>query len=224
MSFEEYASLGAGRGRAGRVRGLAWVDLMDLDILDLGALELGSARGRRSEPLHMEVRRELNGADVEELLNPSPKGVKTMPLAKLRNTHHLLARLLAEGRSGAECSAMTGYSPSRISILKSDPAFVELVHHYQGQVEEIFVNVHERLAALGMSTIEELMERLEHDPDAISNRELMELASLCLDRSSAPPKNKASGGGGTGSAVSVSVNFVSAQPSETLLTIDMPND
>ena len=189
-----------------------------MDLLDLG-INIGSARGRKPAPLEMMVRRELTLADKDELENPSARQSTTPPLLRLRNTHHMLARCLAEGRPQAEVGLITGYSPSRISILQGDPAFQELIQYYKSQVEGMYLNVHERLAALGVSTIEELQQRLEDEPEGYSNRELMELASLTLDRSVAPPKNKTQGQSQGGTGVAISVNFVQAP--EHGLTLDL---
>jgi hypothetical protein len=118
----------------------------------------------------------------------------------------MLARLLAEGRKSEECSLITGYSTTRIWILKQDPAFKDLVAYYAAQTEAKFLDVHERLAALGMSTLDELQERLESDPDGFKNRELMELAEFALDRSVTKDSRK---GGPQGTPPAVAITFVS---------------
>lgn len=188
------------------------------DLLEtLALVNIPSARGRRPAELELRYVRDLNGGDMDVLLNPPPKGVQTNPIAKLRYTHHLLARLLAEGRKNAEISLITGYSPSRISILQNDPAVKELVSYYSENVEEVFLDVHARLAALGVSTLEELQERLEAEPEKFSPAQLMALAELSLDRSVAPPKGSTKGGGGA-PAVSFNISFES--PSVPTVTID----
>lgn len=150
------------------------------------------SRGQKPRPLAVVVRRELTEVDVKTLWDLPPGGLEaeTRPLVRLRYQHHYLARLLAEGRPDAECHLCTGYSISRISILKNDPAFRELITYYQSQVEEVYINVHQRLAAVGLNSIEELMDRLDNDPDRFTNRELMELSELGLDRSGYGPQSK----------------------------------
>lgn len=164
---------------------------MDLDSI-IDSVVPPHSRGRRAVEVQTTVRRQLNPADIEQLwLQPEGAlGSTTPPIQKIRFQHHSLARLLAEGRPDAECALITGYSPSRISILKRDPAVMELISHYKEMVTEVFVNVHERLAALGLNTIEELMERLDTDPDSFSVRELKEVAELTLDRSGYGPQSK----------------------------------
>lgn len=183
-------------------------DLLESIVFD----RIGSARGRRSAHLELVILRELNEGDLDLLANPPPQGQITQPLQRLRHTHHMLARLIAEGRPGVECSMITGYCQSRISILQKDPAFQELVSYYAQQTEAKYLDVHERLAALGIDTIEELHERLHTEPGKISTRELMELAELTLDRSVAPPKGGAKAIGGGAGPVQVNINFVPPGP------------
>lgn len=147
------------------------------------------SRGRRAKHVSVAVSRELNEADIRDLWN-KPIGSTTPPLVRLRHQHHFLARLLAEGKPDHEASLITGMCPSRISILKQDPAFSELIKFYAAQVGEAYVNVHERLSVLGLTSTEELMERLEVEPERFSNRELMELAAFAHDRSGHGPTSK----------------------------------
>ena len=179
-----------------------------VDTLDF--LGLPSARGRKRAKVEMQVLRELTVADLGVLLDPPKAGVETRPLARLRHTHHFLARLLAEGKRPGECSLITGYAPSRISILQNDPAFQELLEYYKTQTQEVYLDVHQRLATLGISTIEELQERLEANPDGFTAGQLMALAELVLDRSVAPPKGAKVGGGGN-SPTNITIEFVTPQ-------------
>jgi len=135
------------------------------------------------------ILRELTLEDLGDL--GAPKGSTTPPVARLRATHHLLARALASGKRPGEAAALTGYSLSRISILQNDPAFQELVAMYTEEVQAVYFQAHERLAALGLSCSEELQERLEEAPADFSNSQLMQLMDSCLDRTIAPKKGGA---------------------------------
>lgn len=128
-------------------------------------------------------------------------------VARLRSTHHLLARVIAEGKSNEAASALTGYSPGRITMLRADPAFNELVQYYHAQVEDLFANIQDRIAALGVAALDELQERLEASPESFSITQLQKLSESLLDRSIAPAKGAAKGGVGP-TAVSVKINFV----------------
>ena len=143
-------------------------------------------RGRKSK-LVVEKRRDLTAADVASLAHARPLEQVT-PIGQLRHQHHLLARLLAEGKQVTEAAEITGYSVTYISRLKTqDKSFKDLIAYYGEQVQEIYVSVHERLKGLGLNTIEELQDRLAEEPEKFTKRELMELAALCFDRSGFGP-------------------------------------
>lgn len=186
---------------------------MDLEqLIELG-LPRVSPKGR-GEALRTWWVRDLGEGDVDALLNPPKVGMAVSPIKTLRNSHHMLARCVAEGKSDAEASLITGYTTVRIRTLRVDPTFAELVDYYSTQVEAKYLNVHERLASLGMSTLDELQERLEAQPDSFKNRELMELAEFALDRSVTKDARRA---GPQGQGVpAVAITFVNAQGSMQL--------
>lgn len=162
-------------------------------LMDLGLqLKPPPARGRKPAQLAAAKKRDLTEADVNALWDIPAGGLQseTNQVLKIRNTHHALARLLAEGRKQVEISSITGYSPSYISTIQHDPAFKNLVSYYKGQVEETFVSVHERLAALSMLSAEELQARLTENPDEFTVRELSELLSLSADRTGFGPQSR----------------------------------
>ena len=181
-------------------------------------LSLGSARGGRrvpAEPLMIEIVRALRPDDLPLLRSPPPVGASTPTVQKLSHSHHQLAQMMASGRPDAETSLVTGYSISRISILRKDPAFGELLAHYASQKELAFVDVLERLKSLGLDSVEELQERLATNPDSFTKRDLMDLVKLGLIEGRAGPGSRqgagASGGPGAASpAVNVQVQFVTA--------------
>lgn len=145
---------------------------------------IGPSRGGRKNAqgpeLIIEIVRGLTEDDIPRLASPDPLNSKPIPIAKLRASHHQLAQLLSQGRPDTEVSLITGYSQSRISILKSDPTFQELMNSYADIRQDIFVDTLERMKILGLSTLDELQERLESEPNRWSNRELMEMADLLL--------------------------------------------
>lgn len=163
---------------------------MSQELDALLAMSVPGSRGGRRKPLDMAVTRVMVDADVEMLEAKAEVNLPNNPLGSLRHSHHMLARLLAEGRAQQECSLITGYSPSRISLLAGhDPAFKELVEYYKGQKEAQYLDVHARLAALGLSSIDELHERLELEPERWSKKELMDLAVITLDRAGHGPQS-----------------------------------
>jgi len=179
----------------------------ELDELD-HLMGFGSARGGRkvAKPLMIEVVRSLTQEDVPALLEPSPVGSQTPTIVRLRHQHHILAQTLAAGHSNEAASLITGYSISRISILNGDPTFRQLLAHYQGNKEIAFVDLIDRMKALGLSTLEELQSRLDDNPDEWTKRELMDLAELLL------VKGKSTGMVPINAPVqnSISISFVSS--------------
>lgn len=176
----------------------------------LGGLDIGSARGRRPQGADLEVKGALGEADLPLIINPPELSVETPALKRVTQRHHTLAKLLADGVAPAECSLITGHSISRISILRHDPAFKDLVEYYKAQAQAQYIGVHQRLADLGDATVAELQERLEEAPESFSNKQLTDLMGAVLDRSTAP--SKAAGG-----PSSIKISFVSAEPQALVL-------
>lgn len=200
-----------------------------LDIIEIGAAKFPSARGRKAAPLTLTKLRDLTDADALAISegNLPSKDSHPAPIKTIRATHHALARLLAQGVRDGEASAITGYCPSRISILKQDPTFSELISYYSSQVEEKFLDTHERLAKLGQSFIDEIQERLEAAPEEFSIGQLYGGAELCLDRSSAPPKGKGPGGGANPQGAAppqIAITFVTPAPAEPLRAVQRVED
>ena len=168
-------------------------------------------RKPRKKSVIWEVVRSLTPEDITLLNTTLPAPRQT--LSQIRHSHHQLAQLLAEGKPNSEAALLTGYSPTYISILKDDPTFQELVAYYSAQTELVFVDVLERMKALGLSTLDELQARLEADPSDFSNRELMEQVELMLvkpmvaTRGGILPGN-AAGSNVANSGVTLNVNFI----------------
>lgn len=148
----------------------------------------GSYR-RPPEAVDFAVIRELTTSDLftRQALGAASKSPN---IKSLRATHHRLAQCLAANMSDAEAALITGYSASRISILKGDPAFVELLAHYTSKRDEVFVNVTERMAGFATDVLEVLQERLSDKPDSFSNKELNELVKTTADRGGYSPVQK----------------------------------
>lgn len=170
----------------------------------LPTLTLGSTRGRpASAPLPVAVRG-LVPADLDAIATPTPTTAPS--LAKLRHVHHRVAQLLATGEKHVDVAVLTGYTPEYIHGLTKDPAFKELLAHYEADRELKFVDTLERMRALGLTALDEIQARLAEGPDEWSRRELMELAELLLIK---PQQAKGAAAGAP--SVAVSVKFVSAR-------------
>jgi hypothetical protein len=134
--------------------------------------------------------RDLEEKDIESLWHLRDGDLKTPThtVTKIRHAHHALARLVAEGRKFPEIAAITGYSPTYISLMQVDPAFKNLVDYYKTNIQEVFISVHERMASLSMLAAEELQERLTEAPEEFSRRELLEVVEKTADRTGFGPR------------------------------------
>jgi hypothetical protein len=151
---------------------------------------------------------DLPRAEPAGLPAEAPEAKPRTTIQRLRHSHHLLARSLAEGREPPEAAALSGFAISTVSNLQRDPAFKELVEYYRAQTRDIFESVQDRLGALGLSFLEELQDRLESDPDSFKHGQLLAIAEKLLDRSIAPSKGFASSKSSGGSGVNIQIAFV----------------
>lgn len=144
--------------------------------------------GRASKAFAVEKLRDLGPADLALLA--SERGIAPKPIAKLRDRHHALARCLAQGMSNAAASAITGYDPSRISILKADPTFKELVAQYTSIEDGLLADFTERATNLSLSAMNEIADRLEEAPEEFSVPTLLEIVKTTADRTGHAPISK----------------------------------
>jgi hypothetical protein len=132
--------------------------------------------------------RELVPADMALLL--TERGVKAPMLKRINDRHHALARYLALGYSKTECSALTGYDPSRISILLADDSFKMLVSDYRGIADAQVDGFQDRALTLADSVLAELQERIENDPEEIAVGTLLEVGKFARDSAGKMPVAK----------------------------------
>lgn len=144
--------------------------------------------GRKERLVLAEIVRPLTMDDVELL--KVERGIKPAELQKIRNRHHIVAKSLVQGMTDQQICLITGYSQSRVSILKSDPAFKDLLALYEAESAEIFRTAQDRLASLSTDAADILQERLEEEPESISNRELMGIVALGADRTGNGPTTR----------------------------------
>lgn len=144
------------------------------------------SRGRKTEkpPLFFELTREL---DIDDALALQQAPVRTVgevggtaSVQRLRTIHHQIARMLVTGEKQVSISRSLGITPARIQQLKNDPAFQELLAHYESLEQEAEINLKERFYLLGTAAMEELQERLLDAPDSFGNGHLMELTKLTV--------------------------------------------
>jgi hypothetical protein len=171
------------------------------DEIDLNLCELPSnlgARGRQPANVTSEFVRELTVAD----LNAPIVKTQTAPAIKdIKDRHHALARVLATGESEGNASAITGYSQSRISILKADPQFQELLAFYRGTAIDEVEAYRKRMVMVGQSALNELADRLEEKPETFTPGTLKDIAKDLADRVGLAPN------GGGSKSVNVNISL-----------------
>lgn len=150
---------------------------------------LGLKSGEEGSPISLDEPTDLTLSDSEIAGFVGAKKLQG-PLKKIRTTHHRIAQLMAQGLKDVTISQMTGFSQSRLSILKSDPAFSGLVQHYLSLSQEAFVDVQTRLLSVGLDAVEILHERMLDEPDEVSDKQLLEVATFAFDRSGHAPVHK----------------------------------
>lgn len=155
-----------------------------LDTIDLGS----PSRHVQEERLTFAVVRDLTEADLP-LIEKSP-ALAVGELKNLRERHHMLARLLAQGTTLGQASAMTGYTPPRINQLLGDPTFKELVLFYRGEVEIEYLDTHTTLALVTNTAAQQLLDKLEDEPEKISDSLRLEILKAAADRSGHGPQSQ----------------------------------
>jgi hypothetical protein len=109
-------------------------------------------------------------------------------LKKIRERHHAVARLMANGMKPGLVAALTGYTGSYISVLMNNPAMQELVELYRIKNGSAMQVITENLRTVGSKATEKLNEKL--DADEINDvHELVAIAKLGHDRSGHGPSS-----------------------------------
>lgn len=157
--------------------------------------------GKPSKQPSILALRELAPGEAQAIASVSDR--PSSRIKSIRDSHHRLARLMAMGLRSSELAELSGYSAVRVSILRSDPAFMELVEHYRDIVNEGWkeeVDEYYGTVAANRTIAARLInDRLaEAEPDDISLKELIAIHSDSADRTGYPKRTV---------AVNVNVDF-----------------
>lgn len=117
-------------------------------------------------------------------------GVASPNVKALRHTHHRLAQLLAGGMDETVAAKLCNYTVNRVSILKSDPAFAELLAHYASTKDEAFADFVDAAAALNLDMMGKLQQILDEEPERLSPTHIMDAIKLLSDRTGHAPVTK----------------------------------
>lgn len=152
--------------------------------LDLASL---TSPGRKPRAVEGEIIRHATGEDIASLALPS---IPNPDVKRMTERHHALARSLALGVTEGEAAVSLGYDPSRVSILRSSPAFAELVAFYRGQLGIEFAEFGSIVKGLASDAMLILRDRLEEQPEEATLGQLLEIAKFGADRSGFGPQSK----------------------------------
>lgn len=159
------------------------LNLEELDIELVPGPRVGP--GRQAAEITAEFSRALTRADLSM---PVLKSAAPPSIKEIRDSHHALARVLATGTKEGEASIITGYSPSRISVLKADPQFQQLLEFYRETATDVVADFRARMADMGMDALAVLRDKLEADPDSFSGALLKEIVMAMADRTGHAPQ------------------------------------
>ena len=103
-------------------------------------------------------------------------------------------------------------------MLRNAPDMKELVDYYAGQAEERTVDALARLRGLGLSSVEELQQRLAEAPEKFTNGQLMDLIEVGLIKPMAATAMSRNGAGSGFSAagIQINLNFKAPEPKAEL--------
>lgn len=110
-------------------------------------------------------------------------GVK---LKRLRDSHHAVARMYVQGLTDAQISLQTGYALSRLSALKHDPSFIELLVAYRQDARAVSQSIEDKMLMMFGDFLQATHEDLLDDEE-IPFVQKLEAVKLLADRTGFSP-------------------------------------
>jgi len=145
-----------------------------------------SLTGRKATAIGAEVLRELTLSDLGLLA--TERSIQPTHVQRITDRHHALARCLATGMSATEAGLVTGYTASRISVLRGDPSFEELIAFYRDVKLEKVRDLNEKLTDVASEAASILLDRMDLDPDKLGDDFLLDAVKVGADRTGFGPK------------------------------------
>lgn len=143
--------------------------------------------GPALSPIYVGAPRPLSRGDLELLKegNRSPNGT----VKRLRDSHHMIARLTVMGLKPGKIAERLGMTRARVTQLLSSPAMVELVAVYRNRLDEQFdeqVDAFFEIASSNMLAaqrhIADRFAELDDDGELMPVREALAVAADAADR------------------------------------------
>ena len=121
-------------------------------------------------------------ADVESLRAPSSRE----RISKLRDSHHIVARLAVSGLTNIAIAAETGYSIVRISQLLGAPAMQELMARYRADDNDSWRKsrdaTYEFIHSAGLKAWRQINDALDDEENPVAMAHLLKIADSSSDR------------------------------------------
>jgi hypothetical protein len=136
--------------------------------------------------------RAIERADLAHLSAKRPPN----QLQSLTDNHHRIARALASGMSVTDAATTCGMSINRISVLRSDPAFADLIAHYRAIItaewaeEDTVIQFLRGNAVKAQAMIADKLDKAADEGEFLPTRDLLGIAELGLDRTGYGKVNK----------------------------------
>lgn len=117
-------------------------------------------------------------------------------LQSLRDNHHRIARAIAGGLSNADVAATCGISISRVSILRADPSFAELISHYRSILTaewaqaDTVIEFMRGNALKAQAMLSDKLDDAAEKNEFLPTRDLVAISELGLDRTGYGKVNK----------------------------------
>lgn len=126
---------------------------------------------------------------VRDDLAKLDKGAAKNYIKRIRNVHHLVARLAASGLSNREISESVGYSQARLSVILSSPAMVELCAQYRNMDNESWLkgrdHFYDTMSELGTRSARIILDNYdaaEESGEVIPVRTALSVLEFASDR------------------------------------------
>lgn len=140
----------------------------------------------------------LEESDLRELaLGELAPSVENLPavveeedpanLKRIKEKHHSVARLIAQGLQQRMVASLTGYNEAYLSVLLNAPAMIELVEMYRIQNGAASQVITEKLKTVGLKAVEQLEEKVDAGDMSVDG--LLGVAKLGLDRGGHGPSS-----------------------------------
>lgn len=121
-------------------------------------------------------------------------GARVVTVKALRHTHHRLAQLLAIGTDEGVAGKLCNYTANRVSVLKADPAFQELLAYYADEAHQEWRNQWGDFVSaskgLTMDLLGHLQQMLDENPERFTPAETREAIKVLADRTGHAPVQK----------------------------------